>query len=122
MRIDSRGDILIRDFRCCMCPQVNQNKRICAGVPGSAHPHDTICDFVVRYRDARGWTYFVRGGLQDQYKTFVKKDPTKPAGIGEHAYRGLPWRETFDKAQEDLNRLAQAKGWEVFKPERGMGS
>jgi hypothetical protein len=83
-------------------------------VPAEEHPDGKSCSFILRFKDDRGWTYFVRAGLGgNQFKPFYKKDPEKPAGIGEHAYRNLPWRGTFDGAQADLNKLAQEKGWEV---------
>ena len=68
-----------------------------------------------QYHDDRGWTYFVRGGLgENQFKAFYRKPDKKP-GMGEHAYRNTPWRETANQAQEDLDKLAQVKGWEVIK-------
>lgn len=87
-------------YRCCLCPAANEDgKSVC-----------TPCQFVKQYTDERGWMYFVRAGMANVYKAFYRK-PDKPPGIGEHGYQHLPWRESFDKAQEDLNELALSKGW-----------
>lgn len=103
MKQDKDGNIIIRDFRCCMCP---------AGfgetVPAEEHPDGKQCNFILRFMDSRGWIYFVRSGIGgDTFKTFYRK-PNKP---GDHGCHNLPWRGTFDGAQADLNRLAQEKGW-----------
>jgi|GEM_PF-3329916 len=39
------------------------------------------------------------------FKTFCKKEPKKPAGIGEHTCRNTPWRDTFEGAQKDLESI-----------------
>gem|GEM_PF-2408987 len=107
MLTDQNDKIIIRDFRCCICPAEDGKKvDICE------------CNFLNQYQDTRGWTYFVRAGLGlDTFKTFYRKPDSvnKPPGIGEHGYRNTPWRERFDQAQEDLNKLAQKKGWAADK-------
>lgn len=63
-----------------------------------------------RYIDKRNWTYFVRVGLGgNQYKGFYHKPGTNPDG---HACRNLPWRDTLEEAQSDLDALAMKKGWQ----------
>lgn len=100
LKEDQNGKIIIRDFRCCMCPAEDGKKvDVCE------------CGFLNQYQDSRGWTYFVRTGLGlSTFKTFYRK-PGKVPGIGEHGYRNTPWRDRFDQAQADLNKLAQEKGW-----------
>lgn len=99
----------IRDWPCCMCPADNiQEARVAC---------DNKCDFFLVFEDRRGWTYFVRSGLgKNQFKMFYLK-PGKTSG---HACRNLPWRETFAKAQEDLNALAIRKGWRVVKGAKSL--
>lgn len=68
---------------------------------------------LTRYVDDRGWTYFVRPGIGgDCFKTFYKK-PDKTPWPKERAYRNLPWRDTPEAAQRDLDALAYAKGWKL---------
>ena len=95
------------DFRCCMCPNVNDKSAICPGIEGTPHPEPSVCRFVKSYIDDRGWVYFVRAGIGgNTFKTFFKKP-----GKNEHGYKGLPWRDSFDEAQSDLNKMAKTKGW-----------
>lgn len=69
---------------------------------------------IKQYIDDRGWTYFVRAGIGgNTFKTFYKKDSSKPAGMSEHAYRGTPWRKTEEQARADLDALAQKKSWRM---------
>jgi hypothetical protein len=92
--------------RCCMCPQRNSASRICPGIPGKLHPDPSPCRFVKRYRDARGWIYFV--SQVDTFKVFYRKSGESCAYI----WRPVPWRESFDEAQADLNREAEKRSWE----------
>jgi hypothetical protein len=72
------------------------------------------CDFKVRFKDERGWVFFVRAGLGlNTFKTFT----LKPGKFGEHCckIRTLDWRNSFQEAQEDLNRVAKERGWEEIK-------
>ena len=39
----------VRDYRCCMCPQMDMNENICPTGPGKAQ--ETQCDFVVVWMD-----------------------------------------------------------------------
>jgi len=72
----------------------------------------TVSTTPKRYVDNRGWIYFVRAGIGgNTFKTFCKKDPQKPAGMGEHGYRSTPWCETFDHAQKNLDMMAAVNGW-----------
>lgn len=94
-----------KEFRCCLCPQINSDRQICPA-PGGDKP----CRFVKRFVDDRGWEYFVRAGLgyPPPYKTFYRK-PGKP--LDGHGWRGTQWQDSFDAAQADLNREAKKRGW-----------
>ena len=96
-------------FRCCMCPNIDKPNRICPGIPGTPHPNDSPCRFVKTYRDSRGWEYFVRSGIgANTFKTFYQN----PKQAGSHGWRPVPWRDSFDEAQADLNMEAEKRGWE----------
>ncbi|MDO5116855.1 MAG: hypothetical protein Q4D58_12300 [Synergistaceae bacterium] len=59
------------------------------------------------YEDDRGFRYRVEAGIGGQvFKArFIK--PGKTTG---HCVRMLPWRDSFDAAQKDLNLYAERKG------------
>ncbi|WP_371380856.1 hypothetical protein [Sporomusa aerivorans] len=101
-------------FRCCMCPQKNDSSRICPGVPGILHPNESPCRLVKAYKDNRGWEYFVQAGIGgDTYKTFYRKPGKAGKGlIRGKCWRPVPWRDSFDEAQIDLNIEAEKRGWE----------
>lgn len=97
-----------REYRCCMCPQREQDARTCPKGPGK--DKETTCDFVVVWTDVRGWKYKVMGDLAGTFKGRYQND--KHSGnVGWKGMRQLQRRENFDKAQEDLNLLAKSKGW-----------
>lgn len=98
----------VRDYRCCMCPQIDMDKCICPAGPGKLE--ETICDFVITWADARGWKYKVVGDLAGTYKGCYQDDKHQDS-IGWHGMRQMRRRESFDQAQEDLNRYAKSKGW-----------
>lgn len=95
------------EFRCCMCPQTGVQSAVC---PSSANKPETHCRFVKSYIDNRGWKYRVMPGLGTVYKARYQND-THKGEVGWHGIRQLEWRESFDKAQKDLNALAKKKGW-----------
>ncbi len=98
----------VRNYRCCMCPQIDDCKRTCPA--GPLKPEETKCDFVVSWVDSRGWKYKVMGDLAGTYKGRYQDD--KHAGsTGWKGMRQMQRRETFDMAQEDLNVYAKKKGW-----------
>lgn len=102
----------VREYRCCMCPQRETDTLICPSGPGKEH--ETKCDFVVIWTDARGWKYKVMGDLAGTFKGRYQND--KHTGdVGWKGMRQLGRRESFDKAQEDLNLLAKSKGWEPLE-------
>ena len=104
--------------RCCMCPNVyrDETSRVCPGSNEILHPKPEPCRFVRAYIDKRGWTYRVCGGIgRDTYKArYWTSDGKRPAGRG---VQQLSWRNTFDAAQDDLNKFAQAHGLKVLLPE-----
>lgn len=93
-------------FRCCMCPNEygdEQNPVCKAGNP---------CRFVKTYMDSRGWLYRVMCGIgADSYKARCNK----PGGNGWKCCSFLPWRNSFDEAQADLNAHAEKKGWKEYE-------
>lgn len=99
----------VREYRCCMCPQREAALEICPAGPRKAD--ESICDFVVTWTDERGWKYKVMPGIgNDQFKGRYQ-DEKHDGRTGWKGMRQLPWQSTFDKAQEDLNRLAIRKQW-----------
>lgn len=97
------------EYRCCMCPNVNKKNHICPGIPGTPHPNESPCRFVKIYVDERGWKYFVRSGIGgSSFKAFYLK--TGKAGGG-HGCRWAWWKDSFDEAQAELNRVAKNKDW-----------
>ena len=99
----------VRDYRCCMCPQIDSNKHICPTGPGKKE--ETTCDFVVVWTDTRGWKYKVMGDLAGTFKGRYQDDK-HTGSTGWHGMRQMERKESFDEAQEDLNRYAKQKGWE----------
>ena len=93
-----------REFRCCMCPNVNEpEKTDCpAGQP---------CRFVKTYVDARGWKYRVMAGIGSGN---FKPRYQKPGKSNWKCVRQMPWFEEFDTAQIYLNGYANGKGWREY--------
>lgn len=104
----------VRDFRCCMCPQLDMNKQICPIGPGKSN--ETKCDFVVVWIDKRGWKYKVMGDLAGTFKGRYQDDK-HTGSLCWHGMRQMERRERFDQAQEDLNRYAKVKGWQPIENE-----
>lgn len=98
-----------REYRCCMCPQLDQDADICPTGPGKKE--ETQCIFAVTWADARGWKYKVMAGLGESNYKGRYQDDKHEGRAGWKGMRQLQWQNSFDKAQEDLNRLATSKGW-----------
>jgi len=68
-----------------------------------------------KYIDDRGWKYKVMRGLGDStYKARYQKADHQ----GDTGWKGLsavPWRQHFEDAQMDLDRLAVRKGWKEWQ-------
>jgi hypothetical protein len=95
------------DFRCCMCPNAQNSLVICPGIVGTLHPEESSCRFVKSYIDSRGWKYKVIGGIVSVFKArYLKPDTFKWVCM-----RNLNWKNSFDEAQADLNRLAKKNNW-----------
>lgn len=100
-----------RSMRCCMCPNLQKHDNTCPGITGTLHAEPSPCRFVKSYIDNRGWKYKVVGGIGgDSFKARYQK-PEKTGSAGWKGLASVPWRDTFDNAQADLNKLAQQKGW-----------
>lgn len=61
------------------------------------------------YRDARGWRYRVMPGLGGNT---CKTRYCKPGTTSWKCVATLPWRDSPEEAQADLDQLAARKGWE----------
>ena len=96
-----------REFRCCMCPNVN-NSELVQCPTGPLKAEVTPCRFFKTYVDDRGWRYWVMGGLGESN---FKARYNKPGKMRWKGVQKLPWRKSFDEAQSDLNALAKKKGW-----------
>ena len=99
----------IMEKRCSMCPQMNTGLSQCPLEPGS---RGSICGFVV-WTDDRGWKYRVMSGIGENRFKGRYQDNKHSGHAGWKGMRQLPWQESFDEAQEDLNRLAISKKWSV---------
>lgn len=119
-------DMEYLNFRCCMCPNLNKDQRVCPGIKGSPHPKSSICRFVKTYMDEDGWVYkVVQGWSVENYKaryrkpkqsnrdniTKVTSGPMDPKLL----FTSLEWRRSFDEAQSDLNELARENLWEEYR-------
>lgn len=64
------------------------------------------------YVDSRGWHYRVMPGIVDKsYKARYQV----PGNVRWRCVVRLPWRETPEAAQEDLDRMAQEKRWREWQ-------
>ena len=67
-----------------------------------------------KYIDGRGWKYQVMNGIGgDTYKARFQRREKH----GDEGWRGLgavPWRDTRDEAQADLDALAAKNGWKEW--------
>lgn len=97
-------------YRCCLCSNLDNPSTECP--PKPFNPEITPCRFVKTYVDNRGWKYKVMSGIdQDTYKGRYQR----PGKSGWKCMNNMEWRKTFDKAQSDLNTMAEAKGWKEAK-------
>lgn len=70
------------DYRCCLCPNLQENMTICPGIEGTPHPKPSRCRFVKSYIDDRGWKYKVKSGIgKDAFKARYQK-PEKTGDSG----------------------------------------
>lgn len=90
-------------YRCCMCPNIGTSVDTCKdGEP---------CRFVVGWKDRRHRRYTVQQDARGRgCKAFVHRPDSDTA----RPMKSLPWRESFDEAQQDLNTHAMANEFRVF--------
>lgn len=102
----------VKRMRCCMCPNINKDDIACPGIEGTPHPESSRCGFVKTFIDNRGWMYKVGSRIgSDAFKAKYKK----PDKASWKCHGQVPWQDSFDKAQEDLNAYANKKGWMVYE-------
>lgn len=64
------------------------------------------------YKDQRGYKYKVMSGIGPYAFKARYQKPEKTGSDGWKGLAAVPWRETFEEAQADLDEYAQKKGWE----------
>ena len=68
-----------------------------------------------KYIDGRGQKYQVMGGIgPNTYKARYHKADRSGSDCW-HGVRSLPWRNTAEEAQADLDTLAERKGWQEWR-------
>lgn len=63
-----------------------------------------------KYKDSRGWKYQAMGGIVDNAWKARYQRAEQRGHVGWKGVDSLPWRESREKAQADLERLAGQKG------------
>ncbi len=67
-----------------------------------------------KYIDNRGWKYQVMSGLgPNTYKARYQR-AEKQGDVGWKGLTSVPWRQTQEEAQADLDQLAKKKGWKEW--------
>lgn len=95
-------------FRCCLCPNIGKDEIICPGIEGQS---PSLCRFVKTYIDSKGCKYKVipengADRFKAKYQVVEHSDNARWKWV-----RQLNWKNSFDEAQADLNRLAKDKKW-----------
>ena len=67
-----------------------------------------------KYIDSRGWKYKVMSGLGDNTFKARYQRPEKHGSVGWKGLTAVPWRNSREEAQADLDRLAEEKGWKEW--------
>ena len=68
-----------------------------------------------KYIDNRGWKYQVMSGLgEGAFKARYQK-PDHQGNVGWKGLVTVPWRQSREAAQTDLDQLAEKKGWKVWQ-------
>lgn len=68
-----------------------------------------------KYIDSRGQKYQVMGGIgPNTYKARYQKADRSGSDCW-HGVRSLPWRNTAEEAQSDLDAMAEKKGWKEWR-------
>ncbi|MBR4695483.1 MAG: hypothetical protein IKO94_05320, partial [Selenomonadaceae bacterium] len=66
------------------------------------------------YKDSRGWLYKVMPGLGEGCFKARYHKPERAKDTGGKCMASMPWRETFEDAQKDLDELAAKKKWSIY--------
>lgn len=103
---------MIRNVRCCMCPNGGGSENKVCPAGGLLKPTETVCDFVLDYYDKDGALVCVSPG-RDGHTWMTVRKKTPRSGGWRVISNDLPVCRTRDEAQADLNAYAQKKGWAV---------
>ena len=68
-----------------------------------------------KYIDSRGWKYRVMSGLGENCFKARYQRPEKQGDVGRKGLAAVPWRQTREEAQADLDQLAAKKGWREWR-------
>ena len=66
------------------------------------------------YIDNRGWKYRVMCGLGENVFKARYQRADHQGDVGWKGLAAVPWRESREAAQADLDRLAEKKGWKEW--------
>ena len=66
------------------------------------------------YIDDRGWKYKVMGGIGGKYKIRFQTD-RQSGDVGWKGYPVIPWRDTLEDAEADLEDQAKKRGWKLVE-------
>lgn len=91
-------------FRCCMCPNIDQDSSVCPGIPGALHPDPSPCRFVKEYADDSEWRYKVKFQPRTNDFAIVFKIPRRAEWIRSAIFQHF---ESFDEGQSMLNLYAE---------------
>lgn len=67
-----------------------------------------------KYIDSRGWKYQVMNSFVDNAYKARYQNPEKSGNVGWKGLASVPWRNTAEEAQADLDQLAEKKGWKEW--------
>lgn len=104
----------IRCYRCCLCPQLDEDNQICP--TGPLKERETVCDFVLYWKNPCNMICKViesADGTFGVYECAYQEDVLMP----KNQIYDIPPMNRFDKAQEHLNMYAADHNWIVFTVE-----
>ena len=68
-----------------------------------------------KYIDSRGRKYRVMSGLGENCFKARYQRPEKQGDVGWKGLAAVPWRQTREEAQADLDQLAAKRGWREWR-------